>query len=156
MGAFTAEIEQWVLQTEGALEAIVRESIQEVVTLMVEPVSAGGHMPVDTSFLQNSLMGSAAQMPQVDPLASGEGGPKTGNRAQVEAVIAGLELGQTLHFGFVAAYAMRQNYGFFGTDSLGRNYSQPGHHFVELAAQQWPQIVAKKQRRLAGMIAFGG
>ena len=155
MGAFTASIEQWVAKSKVFTEAVVKESTQEVIRLMKEPISAGGNMPVDTSFLQNSLVGvPGSAVPSIDPNAHGEGGPQVGNTAAIESVIANWEMGTSMSFGFIAAYAARQNYGFTGTDSLGRNYNQPGRHFVELAVEQWPQIVENTQRRLAAQLAF--
>jgi len=155
MGAFTASIEEWVAKSKVFTEAVVKESTQEVIRLMKVPVSAGGNMPVDTSFLQNSLVGVPGDaVPPIDPKAHGEGGPQVANTAAIESVIANWEMGTNMSFGFIAAYAARQNYGFTGTDSLGRNYSQPGRHFVELAVEQWPRIVEANQRRLAAQLAF--
>jgi hypothetical protein len=45
-------------------------------------------------------------------------------------------------------YARRLNYGFTGTDSLGRQYNQRGYFFVDLAAQRWQQIVTANVNRL--------
>lgn len=154
-GSFTAQVEEWVTEVKGGLLAIVQESTQEIVELIKKPVGAGGNMPVDTSFLQNSLQGSASTMPLIRPDHTGSGqAPMTGNAAEIEALIANMKIGDTLYFGFTAVYAMRQNYGFAGTDSLGRNYNQQGRYFVELAVQQWPQLVEKYQRRLAAQLAF--
>lgn len=154
-GRFTAAVESWVEQVQGGLLSIVQESTQEIVELIKRPVGAGGNMPVDTSFLQNSLQGSASSMPLIQPGHTGEGqSPMVGNATEIEALIAGMKIGDTLYFGFTAVYALRQNYGFVGTDSLGRNYNQQGRYFVELAVQQWPQLVEKYQRRLAAQLAF--
>jgi hypothetical protein len=152
---FTAQIAKWAADTPIFIEAIIKESVQEVVRLMKVPVSAGGNMPVDTSFLQNSLVGVAgASVPPIDPKADGKTtGPQVGNAAAIEALIAGWEMGTPISFGFIAAYAARQNYGFTGTDSLGRSYNQPGRHFVDHAVQQWPAIVASNQKRLAERLA---
>lgn len=38
-------------------------------------------------------------------------------------------------FGFTSAYAPRRNWGFHGTDSLGRTYSDEGSFFMEKAIQ---------------------
>lgn len=152
---FTGQIEEWVLETQAFLEAVIKESTQEVVRLMKVPMSAGGNMPVDTSFLQNSLVGVPGDaIPPMDPSADGSAGPQLGNAQAIEALIASWEPGMSMSFGFIAAYAARQNYGFTGTDSLGRNYNQPGRHFVDLAVQQWPNIIENSQRRLAGQLAF--
>jgi hypothetical protein len=153
---FTATIEEWVTASKLFTEAVIKESTQEVVRLMKEPISAGGNMPVDTSFLQNSLVGVPGEtVPPMIPTADGKGGPMVGNAAGIESVIASWEPGGSMSFGFIAAYAARQNYGFSGTDSLGRNYNQSGRHFVELAVQQWPAIVEANQRRLAANMVFG-
>jgi len=154
-GQFTASIEQWVLDTKVFVEAVIKESTQEVVRLMKVPISAGGNMPVDTSFLQNSLVGvEGVVIPPMDPSATGKGGPVMGNATAIETLIANWTPGTSMSFGFIAIYAARQNYGFTGTDSLGRNYNQPGRHFVDLAVQQWPRIVESHQRKLAGDLAF--
>jgi hypothetical protein len=155
MTGFTAQIEAWVAASRLFTEAVIKQSTQEVIRLMKVPVSAGGNMPVDTSFLQNSLIGlPGASIPPIDPTADGSVGPQLGNTAAVEALIASWDLSGPISFGFIAAYAARQNYGFTGTDSLGRNYNQPGRHFVELAVQQWPQIIENNQRRLASTLVF--
>jgi len=153
---FTASIEAWALETQAFIEAIIKESTQEVVRLMKVPVSGGGNMPVDTSFLQNSLVGvEGTVIPPMDPAKKGNGQPpEIGNATAVEALIASWEPGKSMSFGFIAIYAARQNYGFTGTDSLGRSYNQPGRHFVELAVQQWPTIVENNQRRLAATLVY--
>jgi hypothetical protein len=155
-GNFTASVEQWVIETQAFIEAVIKESTQEVVRLMKVPVSGGGNMPVDTSFLQNSLVGVEGTMiPPMDPTKVGNGmAPEVANGAAIEALIANWVPGMSMSFGFIAIYAARQNYGFSGTDSLGRNYNQPGRHFVELAVQQWPTIVETNQRRLAAQLAY--
>lgn len=40
-------------------------------------------------------------------------------------------------------YARRINYGFVGTDSLGRHYDQVGVHMVEQALNEAPEIAQK-------------
>jgi hypothetical protein len=140
MATFSATVENWVKASHIAMEAIAKSSTQEVVRLMRLPKTAGGHMPIDTSFLQNSLVGSTSSMPQVDPKADGSSGPDTGNFSAIEGIIASWTLGQTMYLGFTANYAEYQNYGtvFFA-----------GNHFVELAVQQWSTIVKKEEQRMA-------
>jgi hypothetical protein len=152
----TVDVEAWVRNTQGALAAVAKASAQEMVELIRTPKSLGGRMPIDTSFLVNSLEGSTQSIPLVNPAHDGTTPPITGNMAAVSAMIAGWEMGTSLHFGFTAVYALRQNYGFFGTDTLGRNYSQQGNFFVENSVMRWPQIVEANQRRLAGQLASGG
>ena len=60
-------------------------------------------------------------------------GAFTYDAGPVNLVIAGAKLGDTISFAYTANYAVFQNYGARG---------QPGHHFVDLAVQAWPQTVA--------------
>jgi len=153
-GPFTASIEGWVAEERELLLAVVQSSAQDIVREIKRPIRDGGNMPVDTSFLQQSLQASTESAPEIDPTHDGSQGPSSANAAAIEAVIAGLEIGQTIYFGFTAVYALRQNYGFYGVDTLGRAYSQPGRYFVEHAMAKWPQIVENNQRRLAANIVF--
>lgn len=49
-------------------------------------------------------------------------------------------------------YAARINYGFVGTDSLGRHYDQPGVHMIEKVVTELPDIFAKA----GAIVAAGG
>lgn len=100
---------------------------------MTKTLPNGGNVPVKTGNLARSLKAQTGSMPAV------KDGPITGR--DIGPVLLGLELGDKVYLGYQANYAMRQNYGFVGEDSLGRNYNQSGFGFVEKAAAKWPQIV---------------
>lgn len=153
-GDFAAAVRGFVEETKADLLAIVRTSVQDLVDEMKTPKAAGGNMPIDTSFLQNSLAVSSAAIPSIDPSHDASQPPMTGNAAAIQAAIADMQLGDTLHFGFTAVYALRQNYGFTGWDSLGRYYNQAGNLFVEKAVQNWQSIVSRNAARLSSMSAF--
>lgn len=155
MGQFAASIEAWVGEVKGGSMAVAKQSIQDLVDLIKEPIASGGNMPIDTSFLQNSLTGSTENVPSLNPAHDASQPPLIANAGVIEALIANLTPGQTLHFGFTAIYALRQNYGFTGFDSLGRYYNQSGHFFVEHALGQWQEIVDKNAKRLSSTLAFG-
>lgn len=110
---------------------------------------AGGNMPVQTGFLRASLLASTAAMPSINDEAKPADG-KTYNYdpSSIDTVILTADLGQTLYFGYTAAYARRIEYGFSGEDSLGRSYNTPARRFVALAAQRWPQIVEANVAKL--------
>ena len=86
-------------------------------------------MPVITNNLRDSLQSSIAGG------ASGQG-----EESYILAA-AGIKGGDVATFTWTAEYARRVNNGFTGADSLGRNYTQVGAHFVEGAVDQWPAIV---------------
>ena len=129
---------------EGAVEAVWKQSAQEVVNEMQKPVAAGGRMRVDTGFLRASLMASTASMPPINPQAvPAEGAGYSFADTDIIATIAGAELGQTLHFGYTASYAAFREYGAMG---------QPPDAFVRTAAQKWPFIVKEVEARLASRL----
>lgn len=177
--SFAATIGEWAKDVEGAFEAIVKESAQEVVADMqrvgpsiastqaaiakgigsagrgkkktqaqgpVQALGDGGRMPVDTGFLRASLMASTAAMP---PIQSGkvpaEGKAYTFSDTQVTAVVAGSDLGQTIYFGYTAAYAAAMEYGANGG---------PAYAFVRTAAQRWPAIVDAKAAELKSRLGL--
>jgi len=47
------------------------------------------------------------------------------------------------------------NYGFVGTDSLGRTYNQTGFGFVDAVAQRWPQIVIQAEAKVRDRFEAG-
>ena len=133
---FTASLAQFRDKTKAQMQAVLSASVQDVLEEAQKPVAQGGRIPVDTGFLRNSL---------VCELNGSQIG--TGATSYTLAA-AGMEPGDIARFGWTAAYALRMELGFVGEDSLGRTFNQQGRHFVEGAAAQWPQIVAKNIGRL--------
>ncbi|MGM5009970.1 hypothetical protein ACD592_12680 [Rhizobium sp. 969_B3_N1_2] len=142
--SFTAEVSEWCRKVEGAAEAVFQTAAQTVANEVRTAVAEGGRMPVKTGNLRRSLMASTSAMPTIKE------GKETFSDSGLELVIAGAELGSTVYLGFQAAYAARMNYGFVGTDSLGRTYNQAGYGFVDAVAQRWPQIVTQAEATVRG------
>ena len=128
---FTADVTKWVAETEDRTEAVFKQSAQDVIGDAQRPKAKGGRMPVVTGNLRNShvsgLNGSTAL---------------TGADSYV-LTIAKAKLGDAITGGWTAAYAARIEYGFNGTDSLGRTYNQAPQFFLRGAAQKWKQFVDK-------------
>lgn len=129
---FAAAVKDFRNLTVEKLELVVKQSTQDVMETAQRDKGSGGNMPVDIGFLRNSsfvsgLNGSIS--------AGGSGDAYVG-------VIAGMELGDVFFGGWTADYAMRMEYGFVGTDSLGRRYNQQGNFFAQQAAAQWQNFVA--------------
>lgn len=144
--SFAAQVASWADKVEGAAEAIFKEAAQAVVEEMQTPVSEGGRMRVDTGFLRNSLMASTAAMPAIVPGKGPADGATYGfDMGQVEATIAGADLGQTLYFGYTAGYAAYREYGANG---------EAGDAFVRLAVQRWPAIVNQKAAELKSRLGL--
>lgn len=79
-------------------------------------------------------MASTASMPTIREGAD-QSFPDGG--AISEMVIGDAKIGQTVWIGAQSSYALRMEFGFVGTDSLGRVYNQSGFGFVEAVAQRW-------------------
>lgn len=139
-GAFAATVADWVHKVEGAAEAVFKESTQELVNVAQTPIAAGGRMHVDTGFLRASLLASTSMVPPINPAARPkEGSTYPADFGQIEAVIIGAELGQTIYLGYTASYAGAREYGARG---------QPPDAYVRSAAQRWPMIVEAKTLEL--------
>ncbi|VDS08874.1 hypothetical protein PARHAE_02059 [Paracoccus haematequi] len=133
---FTASLAGLCDQAKGNMRHIMRESVQDVLEAAQTPqpkaaIRGGppeqGKIPVDTSELINSLTVDGAQ----------------GADAYV-VKIAGMELGDVMEFAWTADHAARIEYGFVGTDSLGREYEQEGAHFVGANAARFSEFVEKR------------
>lgn len=133
--SFTAQIEAWAAKVEGALEAIFRESVQELVSQMQALV------PVDTGFLRASLVASTSQMPR---LTTPQGGalPEAG---QIELVIISADIGDTIYLGYTANYGAYVHYGAQG---------RPPRPWVDMVAQRWQSIVDAKAAEIKARLGL--
>lgn len=125
---FGQQISAWRDREQLKLLAIFRESAQAVAEEANTPEANGGRLPVDTGNLMNSQAGSTSGM------------PSSASQPVALALLA-TNLGDTFYLGWTAAYALRQEHGFMGADSLGREYAQQGKGFARAAAQNWAFIV---------------
>lgn len=126
-------LRQWAEQTKERLEAVQRRSIELLGDEMTRTKANGGRVPVDTGNLARSLLASQQAMPKTsDTVPSG---------MDVGAFAATMDVSKPTWLGYQARYAARRNFGFVGTDSLGRKYNDAGDHFVEGAAAEWTNII---------------
>ena len=144
--SFSAQVAAFAEKVPGAVEAVFKESVQEVVEVMQRPVGQGGRLRVDTGFLRASLMASTASMPRIlSSSKPAEGGTYAPDFGQIEAVIAGADLTDTLYFGYTASYAVYREFGSNG---------QAPDAFVRSAAQQWQSIVGQKAAELKSRLGL--
>ena len=125
MTTFSAQISAWARKTERRAEAVFKQSAQEVFSIAQTPVKRGGNMPIDTGFLRGSLQTGL----------NGAAGVK-GDESHVLA-IAAARLGDIIEGGWTAQYALPVELGAGG---------RPGRLFMNSAAQQWQDIVARNAR----------
>jgi hypothetical protein len=147
--SFSAQIGAWALKVDGAIEAVFKESVQELVeqadqllTQMVyeAPPAPSGYKR--TGFLRSSVKVSTASMPLAN---RPQGVPDTGYMAEIEVQIAGAELGETIYIGWTANYA---GYVHYGSNGL------PPKPWVSLVAQRWQQIVDAKAGELKSRLGL--
>ncbi|WP_354345048.1 HK97 gp10 family phage protein [Phyllobacterium ifriqiyense] len=144
--SFSAQVAAFAEKIPGACEAVFKESVQEVVSEMQTPIGAGGRMRVDTGFLRASLMASTAAMPSINPSKEPTaGGSYSYDQGDIEAVILGADVADTLYFGYTASYAAHREYGVEG---------QVPDAFVRSAAQRWNTIVEAKAKELKSRLGL--
>lgn len=167
--SFSASVDAWTRESEARLTAVFRDAAQTVANDVREPVGAGGHMPVDTGNLRRSLMASTSEIPTISNNADQR---FAGNDQQINLVIAGAEIGQTIYLGFQANYAAHMEYGTSphviepkeklalhwyqnGTGVFAKKVHHPGTRpfgFVRLTAARWPEIVSASVQRIRSRV----
>lgn len=136
---FAAQVDAWVRKTDTTTVDVFREATRDLAREVMLPKDEGGHMPVITGNLRNSLAASTTARPPVRWAKRGKGARNDfpPNEGQLEAVIAGATIGQTLFLGFQAPYAQKAEL-------------HDGNGFVRLTAQRWSQIVEQAVRTVRG------
>lgn len=137
---FEADVADWVRRVDGAFEVVFREAAQDlaeemdlllVQTVYDRPPAASGYKR--TGFLRASFVASTTAMPLL--VRENPGIPVPADLGDVIMVIQGAEVGETIFLGYTA------NYGAFVHFSAN---GQPGAPWVSMAAQRWPQILARR------------
>lgn len=145
---FAASVGDWVHDVEMALEAIFKESVQQLIeevdqqlTQMVynAPASPGYRR---TGFLRSSAVASKTSVPLAN---RPKGAPQADYMAEITVMIAGSELGETIYLGYTAEYGPFVHYGANG---------RPGRPWVTLVAQRWGSIVASKEAELRSRLGL--
>lgn len=128
----------WAASGQALLTALLRNSVQALAKEASLTVNEGGRVPVKTGNLSRSVIVDNKPPQIIEGLATGD----------YSLGIAAIVPGEVIYIGWQAKYARRQNYGFVGTDSLGRTYNQSGFGFAEATAAKWPMILAAEARKL--------
>ena len=138
--SFSAQVDEWIAQSRILMEVVFKTAAEKMRDRCIErltqivyaqPISPSGYKR--TGFLRASLMASTTAMPLIDRKAvpSNDGSyPYT--PAPMDAVIMGANLGDTIHFGMVAAYAAHVEFGARGV---------PPKSYIRWTIEQWPAVV---------------
>jgi hypothetical protein len=127
--SFSAQIQQFRDKVDKRLTFVLQHSFEQVMEIAQTTKGAGGNLPFEWGFLRGSLVS------YVNGSQAGKG------EDSYTVAIQGVEWGDEVSSFWTVAYARRMNYGFTGTDSAGRTYSQAGNFYRENAVAGWQQIV---------------
>jgi hypothetical protein len=130
MATFSAQVDQWILESKETLEAVKKFAIQETFEQILTP------WPVDTGFSKSSFTASTTGF---TPLTGNTGQLNTGG--DYAFVIANSGFEDTIYANFVANYAIHIEYGANGRQGKG---------LVRMAAQNWQQNVNQAVFQLSG------
>jgi hypothetical protein len=145
MKTFTAQVKEWTEKARRNRQLVLRLAVQKLVRQLLENVGKGaGQTPFLTGNLRRSLLASTSSLPAVRKDVEFKGD----NSGQIALTIATWDTGSPLWLGFQAAYGMRLEYGFTGTDSAGRSYNQAGRYFVRAAVNNWQNYVNEAAKEI--------
>lgn len=133
---------KWAQAAIKKAQAAPRFVVEEMANAMATSVRASGFTPVDTGNLSRSVTISLAPIKRDGP------GYNSPVRQDYNGAVKGIPYDGATYIAYKAIYAARVNYGFVGTDSLGRSYNQAGRAFLEANIARFPQVVQKAVARL--------
>lgn len=137
--SFQAQVSDIIMKHREIMDAVVRESIQDLIDEVNTPKAKGGSLPLDTGFLRASGQVSFTGMPS-GPIRPPEGalpGSIPYNPDINIVRLAGVKHGVRVFFGWTAIYARKQNLY---------------NGFLDKGLANWQKIVNNVVRRLAKRI----
>jgi len=142
---FSQAVNKWTRETEERSE----QAFQNASLDFYDALAAA--TPVDTGNLRNSLIASVNG--SASPSVTGPGNTSSdstyrGGAEQSIGNIMSAKIGDKISYIYLAPYARRLNYGFTGTDRLGRMYSQAGRFWIEAVGSKWRSIARAAATRL--------
>ncbi len=149
---FANQVSDWAQASEKRMNAIFRLSTQRVIEVMQRTDQEGGYLPYDQGFLRASLVVLVNQDPPPADKTEENSSPSY-DAGKIQLAIASAVAGDRITAAYTMAYARRLEFGFVGTDSLGRMYNQAGIGWTAKAAQQWPQIVKAVEQEAMDRVA---
>jgi len=135
-GSFSAKVSDWVAASRPRIAAVRNMAVEAVVE------EAQALAPVDTGFLRASIVATVGGAVPLKRERSGDG-PFAWSGEDVALALAAADFDDIVTIAWSANYARFVEYGARG---------RPGRAFVRLAAQNWPQQVARASAMLQGQV----
>lgn len=143
---FLASVNKWTKETKERSDEAFRLGVLDFFIELRDTT------PIDTGFLRSSLtVGKNGVLPQGPNAEYGS----VYNDQRALSVIGDLKVGDKVTMVYQAPYARRLEYGFTGTDSLGRFYNQAGRFWVTAAGQKYRSIMRNAATRLRNSSSIG-
>ena len=131
---FLQSINKWTRETEQRSTDAFQEGSKDFYDQLAAAT------PVDTGHLRGSLVATVngnAQSSGPTNVFFAEGS----GAAESYVNIDNAKLGDRISYQYRATYWRRLNFGFFGPDSLGRVYNQPGRFWIEQVGARYRSIM---------------
>jgi len=151
---FNAQLSNILDGYKDRMDALVRTATFDLFELIIKRTPGPGNSiqknpapGTPTGFLRGSWYASIGD----GGGSSSAGKPDVSGGIAIATVNAALQrakAGDTIYLLNGAKYAMRLEFGFVGTDSLGRKYNQAPRAFVRSSVSEFPRIVAQAAQRL--------
>lgn len=132
---FAAWVSDEVKKREGLLLAVFKRAVELLADELRTRVEQGGRTPWETGNMVRSLNAVINGLVQI-----ADGPFET--PGDIEAKVAQLVMGDSIHIGYQANYARPRNYG---------TIHMQGSYHVEYAASLWPTMVALANEELKGL-----
>ena len=133
---FTLAVEQWVSKAKERADMAFRATTQDALALVKSLT------PVQTGYLRANWTVVRNDDPQ----------PIAGRPVDSDLIINQLRLGDRLVILNPVVYAARVEYGFVGTDSLGRTYNQIGRGMMQQTIAETPRLAREATDRVMEMV----
>lgn len=134
---FTADINKFISESNDRIEAVFKQSAQEIIAEAQVDYNHGGLMPRKTSFLINTGQAAIGNLPIGPDEPPEDFTPRDWNPGETVTTINRWRVGETLYFGWTANYAKPMENQF---------------KFMRKAAQNWQATVAKNAKLLMNRI----
>jgi hypothetical protein len=130
--SFSLEVERWVIKAKDLADAAFQATAMDTVN------TVKSYTPVRTGFLRANWT----------VVKNNDEIPVPARVQTPEKTIATLRLGDRLLIVNPVVYAARVEFGFVGTDKLGRHYNQVGAGMMQRTMDQLPEIARAATERV--------
>lgn len=141
---FALDVAKFAEQAKANLRLTMIETIQDInEQIVVRSPGPPGKDGKATGFLRGSWHAALNHVP------TGRGQAGVIPTSRLNLVAAQIQPGDVYFLGNTAKYARRLEYGFVGTDSLGRTYNQVGRYWVQGVMNRASAICLAAAKRVA-------